>query len=170
MVDYNNQILCYDIQLLLYIIIIYKNVNKTWFLQHCLQVQVFEQMSQHKHLQIISLFAVKMLYLGFSSRPALPVCWIYDSMSSGMPKWITCLTSGQSMPIPNEIVAHTILRGAATSENDFEISVWILLSVQLENISTNQKRERSGASIGYVKPSPRPFWKYMYSLEHSSKC
>ena len=37
------------------IIVIYKNVNKTWFLQHCLQIQVFEQMSQHKHLQIISL-------------------------------------------------------------------------------------------------------------------
>ena len=47
---------------------------------------------------------------GRPSRPALPVSCTYISTSSGMRQWITWHPSGQSMPMPNAMVATTMRR------------------------------------------------------------
>ena len=44
------------------------------------------------------------------SWPALPVSCIYDLQFEGGPQWIIWCISGQSMPIPNPIVAMQILK------------------------------------------------------------
>jgi len=92
------------------------------------------------------------------SLPHLPVSCMYPSMLSGAPKCITCLTLGQSNPIPNAIVATTILRHESLPKylmicdlND--------LSIRLVNMSTSLNLQRSGASGGSVKPSPKPLQK-----------
>ncbi len=56
---------------------------------------------------------------GWPSLPHLSVSWTYSSLVLGRPQWNTWRTSGQSMPIPNAVVAMTIFRVLPIVKNEF---------------------------------------------------
>ena len=89
------------------------------------------------------------------SLPALPDSCAYVSASPGGPQWITWWISGQSIPIPNAVVAIMILSLQPTVVNDLSTSSRISMVDALVNISTKRNSWKSGEPIGKVKCWPR---------------
>ena len=104
----------------------------------------------------LSIISMAMEYL--PPRPVRPVSWIVyahnASTSSGGPKWMTCLTSWQSIPIPKATVAITTLRLEFFDKWSTTISL-TTESLLLWYISKSLNCAISGASIGSVSPSWR---------------
>ena len=96
---------------------------------------------------------IKVHMFGFPSCTPRPLSCIYISMSEETPQWTTCLTSGQSIPIPNAIVHIMTHKGESTLQKDFTIECFTLSSVALIYMSTSLYRERLGAPTGSVNSS-----------------